>query len=338
MKKNKSDSAASRLRIVVIAAIAIVLGGGLLLAATGPGSAVGDGSHTIVYEVPAGSGAIRVAHDLFEEGVLADPAYFRWYLTLTGNAGAIKTGVYELNDGMSAAEIATILVEGRVRMQSLTIPEGWNNRQIGDYLAEQGLIENREEFLRLARDPDVLRRFGILDETTEGYLFPETYLVPDGYSAAQLQVRMLERFQAVIAELAPEGMSAREIRDRVVLASIVEREAVRPEERPMMARVFLNRLDQRMRLESCATIQYLLDRPRARLYERDLRIPSPYNTYQHAGLPPGPISNPGRAALEAAFQPIENDYLFFVLKPDGSHRFSRTYQEHLDAKRRFLGT
>ena len=104
----------------------------------------------------------------------------------------------------------------------------------------------------------------------------------------------------------------------------------------MMARVFLNRLDKNMRLESCATVQYLLDKPRAKLYERDLQIQSPYNTYRNGGLPPGPVSNPGKAALEAAFQPVENDYLYFVLKPDGSHYFSQSYREHLNAKHKYL--
>ncbi|MBX7058915.1 MAG: endolytic transglycosylase MltG [Leptospirales bacterium] len=330
----------ARMKKMLILALAV--GGALLLGGFAlvqwRGAAAGDGTHRVEFEVAAGAGALSVSRALKDQGLVRDADWFRTYLRLRGLSGKLKTGVYELNDGMSVGQIAAILSEGRVRLIALTIPEGWNNRQIGDYLAEKGFVRDRAEFLRIASDPDTLRRYGISDASTEGYLFPETYMAPPGYPAAKLQELMLKRYQQVLKEVVGDRQySPVELRERVILASIVEREAVRPEERPMMSQVFLNRLHKRMRLESCATIQYLLDRPRAKLYDKDLQIVSPYNTYRNAGLPPGPISNPGRAAIEAAFAPAQSEFLYFVLKPDGSHHFSATYSEHLEAKRRYLG-
>lgn len=325
------------IKTIAATGIGLIVVGAILLKFASPGRPAGDGSVQIDFEVPAGAGAQTVGRELENAGLIRSAPYFRTMLRLTGRSQDIKVGIYELNDGMSGDEIADILTEGRVRLTALTIPEGWTNRQIGDYFAEKGFVRDRAEFLEIASDAAVRQKYNIPEQTTEGYLFPETYKVPDGYPAAKIQEVMIRRFYSVLDEIkGDQEFSPEELRKRIVLASIVEREAVKPEERPMMARVFLNRLDESMRLESCATVQYLFDKPRPRLFERDLKIESPYNTYLHKGLPPGPISNPGRAALEAAFDPVDNDYLFFVLKPDGSHHFSRTYQEHLNAKRRYI--
>lgn len=328
----------SRLRLLAMAGGAgvLVAVGAVLLVWNSMLGAPGDGETKVEFEVPSGVGAFRVARELETQGLIRSPDGFRAYLRLTGQSQSIKVGLYELNDGMSAGEIADILTEGRVQLTGLTIPEGWTNRQIGDYLAEKGYVPNRAAFLKVASDPETLKKWGIPDRSTEGYLFPETYMVARGSSVEVIHEAMLKNFFNVLEEVSGSREITPEQRRRIVLASMVEREAVKPEERPMMAQVFLNRLDQNMRLESCATIQYLFDRPKPRIYERDLQIESPYNTYRNAGLPPGPISNPGRAAIEAAFEPKAGDYLFFVLKPDGSHHFSRTYGEHLRAKKVFI--
>ena len=323
--------------LIGLAAAAMFLGLGVLalVSATMLG-APGDGERIVEFEVPRGVGAFRVARDLEDQSLIRSADSFRMYLRLTGASQDIKVGLYELNDGMSAGEIAEVLTEGKVQLKGVTIPEGWTNRQIGDYLTEQGYVQSREEFLTLSRDPAILAKYGIPDPSTEGYLFPETYMVARGSDVRVIHEAMLKKFFDVLEEVSGTREVNAQIRERIVLASIVEREAVRPEERPMMAQVFLNRLEQNMRLESCATIQYLFDRPKKKIYERDLEIQSPYNTYRNAGLPPGPISNPGRAAIEAAFQPRAGEYLFFVLKPDGSHHFSKTYNEHLQAKKKFI--
>lgn len=335
-RKNQPASANRRLWLLA-ALIPLLLGVGYF-ALQFPGRATGAGERKVDFEVSQGVGAMTVSRKLAELGLIRDADYFRQYLRFTGRSGKLKVGTYALDDSMSASEIAAILTEGRIRLIALTIPEGWHNRQIGDYLTEKGFVESREAWLAVTRDPAARRKYGILDETTEGYLFPETYMVPPGYKPEQIQELMLKRFAAVIREVQGDAeYSPQELRQRIVLASIIEREAVKPEERPIMSRVFLNRLDKGMRLESCATVQYLFERPKRRLYDRDIAMPSPYNTYLHRGLPPGPISNPGRAAIEAAFSPAESEYLFFVLKPDGSHHFSTTYAEHLTAKRKYLG-
>ena len=303
-----------------------------------PAAPPGNGDVKVVYEVPRGSGSYRVTADLKKEGLIKNARFFKFYLRLTGNTNSIKQGVYELNDGMSAGEIIEILTSGRVRMMSLRFPEGWNRKQIGDYLTKKKLVANREEFLKITEDPEILRKYKIPGASTEGYLFPSTYSVPVGYSAQKVQDLMIRTFFKEVKKAgAPENISPQDLFDRLTLASIVEREAVKSDERPMMAQVFLNRLKKGMRLESCATIQFLLKKPRFRLYNKDLEIDSPYNTYINRGLPPGPISNPGVAALKASFNPKPGPYLFFVLKPDRSHHFSVSYSEHLSAKKKFLG-
>jgi len=321
-------------RVLLVIAL-LALAGGFYLLSARPST----NKETVDFEVPPGAGIHRVASDLESKGLISSKEAFKLYMRLSGKAGAIKAGTYELGPSLSMLEIGERLASGKVKLLALTIPEGWTNRQIGDYLTAKGLVKDRADFLRMAADSGLLGEFSIPAETTEGYLFPETYHVPAGYSPMQLQKLMIKNFRAALRKAgAPTDLRPDLLHERVILASIVEREAVRPEERPMMAQVFINRLEKKMRLESCATVQYLFDKPRPRLFEKDLKIDSPYNTYQIKGLPPGPVSNPGLAALKAAFAPEKSTYLYFVLKPDGSHHFSETYKEHLDAKKKYLDT
>lgn len=324
-----------RIALFSITAGALVLGGAFYYLY---GNSVGDGSHRVDFEVRPGVGSYTVARDLEEAGLIRDATAFRWLLRATFRGSSVKAGYYELNDGMSPEKIADVLTEGKVRMTRFTIPEGWNNRQIGEHLANKGFVSSKEEFLRLTRSEEVLRRFQIPAQTTEGYLFPDTYTIPIGYPPEKIHEAMVKRFFDVLGGIQDGGVDPETLHRKLILASIIEREAAKPEELPMMASVFLNRIEDGMRLESCATVQYLLPEPREKLYDRDLQIKSPYNTYKNAGLPPGPISNPGEPALDAAFHPDANPYLFFVLKPDGSHYFSTSYDEHLRAKKKYLGS
>ena len=298
---------------------------------------VGSGKQQVDLKVEQGIGAIAVAHRLKEARLISSAVFFRWFLTL--GAYSIQQGEYVLNDGMWLSEIAAILGEGRIKLKAITIPEGWNHRQIGDYFASQGLIKDRESFLRLSRSPDILRKYRIQDTSTEGYLYPETYMIPPNYTAEKLHGLMLEKFFSVLRKITTQSeivYTGKELRRRIILASIVEREARHAHERPVIAQVFLNRIKKNMKLESCATIQYLFPKPKVKLYHIDLVRPSPYNTYLHRGLPPGPIANSGKAALEAAFRPDKNDYLYFVVKPDGTHHFSVDYQGHIQAKKKYI--
>jgi UPF0755 protein len=324
------------IRIIIGAAAALLIGAGLF-AIAGPGRPPGNGSKKVLFEIESGSGPGSVSERLAAEGLITNSAYLRFLLRTTAG-GKIKMGVYEINDGMSAGEIASLISRGKVKMISITIPEGWHNRQIADEMVAKGLVKTTDEFLKLTEDPQVLAKYKIPAKTTEGYLFPETYSVPLGYSATSFQDLMIRQFLKKAREAgAPENITPQELHEKVIMASIIEREALKREELPLMAQVFENRLEKRMKLESCATIQYLFERPHKKLYERDLVIQSPYNTYIHKGLPPGPISNPGLPALRAAFHPEATDALFFVLKPDGSHHFSKTFKEHNEAKQKYLG-
>jgi len=227
-----------------------------------------------------------------------------------------------------------------VLFHRVTIPEGYTVTQIEEILAEKGIVD-RTRFREALKSEDFslpyLSPAPRDPRHLEGFLFPATYEFPAGLAEKEIIGLMLQRFDAV---LTPElqrrsqamGLSVREV---VTLASLVEREARLDEERPIIAAVFLNRLRRGMRLESCATIQYILGKQKEKLTYRDLQIPSPYNTYLHDGLPPGPIANPGLASIKAVLYPAEVDYLYFVARGDGSHYFSRTLGEHQTAARRY---
>ncbi len=300
-------------------------------------SPVGDGGRAIQFEILPGSGGYAISQKLKELKLIHHSRFFRFYLQLLGHSSSIHVGVYELNDSMWMPEIISSIASGKVKLYPLTIVEGWNNRQIGDYLTEKGLVKNREEFLEISSNQSILKKYKIKGASTEGYLLPETYMIPKGYSAKYFHELMLQYFFRELKKITG-GISfpVQKIHERIILASIVEREAQHAKERRVIARVFLNRIEKRMRLESCATVQYLFPKPKKKLYLQDLEKPSPYNTYIHYGFPPGPISNPGRASLKAVFDPEQNKYLYFVVKPDRSHHFSENYAGHLKAKERYI--
>ncbi|MDF3821624.1 endolytic transglycosylase MltG [Leptospira sp. 96542] len=301
------------------------------------GGAVGDGQNKYELIVDPGEPSSSVVKELATSGMIKSSVYFNYLIKFTRSGNKIKQGVYDINDGMSARKILDVIISGKVKLVTFTVPEGYNNRQIGDLLTNKKLAKSQEEFLQITTNQALLSKFNIPAKTLEGYLFPETYSVPLNYPLERIAEMMIKRFYKKLESI-PEskGISPAELHFRVVLASIVEREAVKKEERPMMAGVFLTRIEKNINLESCATIQYLFDKPKKRLFESDLKIQSPYNTYINGGWPPGPISNPGLPALIAAFKPEKSDKLFFLLKPDGSHYFSATFKEHLDAKKKYI--
>lgn len=301
------------------------------------GSATGKGEFSYELEISPGEGYKTVSLELFQNKLIHSRKYFHFLLYVTRNTKNLKQGVYILNNGMNASEIIKILVSGKVKTITFTVPEGFHNRQIADLLTAKKLSPSREYFLEAASNPEILKKYNIPASTVEGYLFPETYVVPYNYKTEQVIELMLKRFFKNLQTI-PEAkdISPQELHEKVILASIVEREAKKKEEQPLIAGVFLKRLKINMPLESCATVQYLFEKPKKRLLEKDLEIVSPYNTYLNKGYPPGPISNPGLPAIIAAFRPIESENLFFLVKPDGSHHFSKTHAEHLEAKKKYI--
>ena len=242
-----------------------------------------------------------------------------------------QAGAYDLSPSMSADEIWARLCAGKVAERKLTLPEGFTLAQMAERVAER-LEVPAEAFVDAARSSKVSREvaFRLPRGQLEGYLFPSTYTFAVGGKAPPMVGEMLATFQRVFAqpyrkELARRKLTLHEV---VTLASLVEREARVPAERALIAGVIQNRLRKGMRLECDATVQYALGGHKSRLLYQDLRVDSPYNTYLHAGLPPGPICNPGLACLKAALSPARTDCLFYVARRNGHHLFTRTFAEH----------
>jgi UPF0755 protein len=297
----------------------------------------GDGSKKTDFVVKSGWGSSAVTSSLARESLIKSRTGFKIMLFITGKTTDIKRGIYTLDDSMRPSKIIDILTSGRTKTVTFTIPEGFNNRQVADELVKKGLFTSKEQFIKLASSPAVLSRFNIKGGSAEGYLFPDTYTVPVGYPAEKIIVLMIEHFFEKVSELNGFPQEPEKRQRFITLASIVEREAKVVNERPLIAAVFINRLKKDMPLESCATIQYLFDPPKKRIYFQDLDKVSPYNTYRNRGLPAGPISNPGLSSLNAVLKPADTDYLFFVVKGNGEHHFSKDYREHLKAKKEYNG-
>ncbi|MEA4883445.1 MAG: endolytic transglycosylase MltG [Clostridia bacterium] len=288
--------------------------------------------------IPDGATASQIAAILQQNGLIRYREGFRIEACMLGKESLLKAGRYEFTVGQSVRSILEAVASGRVVMTRITIPEGSTARQIAHIFAVSGLAQEAEAMALVNDPPKEIREaypFLPYGESLEGYLFPDTYEFADGVSPLRIIRAMLAQFQKTAGaafDKASFHPSALSDRDALILASVVEKEAKAPEERSIIAQVFLNRLERGMPLQSCATVQYLLPVPKERLLNTDLEIDSPYNTYINKGLPPGPISNPGLASITAVLTPKPGDYLYFVAAGDGSHIFSRTYEEHLRAK------
>ncbi len=300
-----------------------------------------DDGNTIEIEIPTGSSTRAIAEILKDNELIHNDLFFRYQVKRLGLDSEMKAGIYELSKDMKIEKIIDLLVKGNEKVDSVrfTIPEGYNIVQIATKLADEELVD-RDRFIQLAKEGDFNYSFvqAIPDNADikyklEGYLFPETYEIKVGTTEEEIIKRMLDQFAK---EWKPEWdslMADRNltIHEVVTLASIIEREIIVDFERPIAAGVFTKRLNESWRLESCATVQYVLGKQKAQILNSDMEIDDPYNTYVYGGLPPGAIGNPGRASLEAAVDPENNPYYFFVTKKDGTntHYFSKTYEEHL---------
>jgi UPF0755 protein len=259
----------------------------------------------------------------------------------------IKAGRYLIKMPATSEEILAVLEAGKERLFKLTVPEGWTLSKIAALLDKEGIC-GAEDFLKTAKSPEaraLLAAHGVnLPENSspEGFLYPDTWYFPAHCPPLTVIKTMengfFEKFKALCTEKNVDfsKLTSNDIINDVILASIVEREYRAADEAPLMAGVFENRLKKHMRLESCATVEYViteqLGRPHQdRLFDKDLQLDSPYNTYRHGGLPPGPICCPGAVALGAALAPEKTDYLFFRVKGNGRHYFSTTFDEHIKA-------
>lgn len=288
----------------------------------------------IYFFVHQGESVKAVAKNLKDAGLIHSELFFTTLARVSRKTSSIKAGEYKIRAGMNNTEILNMLSEGKVSTLKFTVPEGLHIKQIAKLLEGYGIVD-AQEFIEACYNKDLLTRYSIPFHSAEGFLFPDTYVVAKGLNAQQIASIMIERFFENLEEISffPENLE--ELKRVVTIASLVEREVKVDTERPLVAAVFYNRLKAGKRLESCATVQYVLGETKSRLLYNDLKIDSPYNTYIHKGLPPGPIANPGIKSISASIYPAEVDYLFFVSKRDGSHYFSETYQEHLKAIQKY---
>ena len=310
-----------------------VLLGFLLLTGFAAGCASEDQT-PVTLTIRRGSSFREAAESLAVHDVVFNARLFGFYAARKGLDRKIEYGTYVIRRGASWDEILTALQLGKGIVHKVTIIEGWPLWEIIPALAA-GLSLPPDSFEVAVRDPGLLRRLGVPRglATAEGYLFPDTYLFPEGISARTAVELMVRRFEKVWKpEWNARLDSIKLTRHQVVtLASIVEKEVRRGEERPIVAAVYTNRLNKKMALQADPTVQYAQRRRPGRVLYSDLRVASPYNTYIRVGLPPGPIASPGAASLEASLYPANVPYLFFVARSDGHHEFRNTYSEHLRA-------
>ena len=303
----------------------------------------GSGPHdpgntkTILVTVPRGTSTNGIGTLLESQGLISDASVFRLKARLEGYDGKFRAGEYSLSPGMTMDEIIEQLLAGRDSTTRFTIPEGYDLRRTADVLEAQGFID-RESFFQEIREGDFdywfTQNLKEGDNRLEGYLYPETYEIFANATEHEIIDKMLSQFNVVFTEKHVQRMQELELDldEVMILASIIEREAVVSEDRPVIAGVFQHRLEIGMPLQSCATIQYILGEQKPVLSIADTQIQSPYNTYIMKGLPPTPICSPGIESINAALWPEETDYLYFLAKGDGSHVFSVTYDEHLRNK------
>jgi UPF0755 protein len=305
----------------------------LLVATAACGSSTKEGYGRV--SIPQGAAFRTAADSLHAHGFVSSPWLFRVYARITGRDRQIRAGTYVLQHGLSWNQLVDALRKGQGLERRVTIPEGWSLAQIVPELSTA--LGVPEDSVRAAvRDPALRNDLGITTPTLEGYLFPDTYIFSYGTQSRAAVKELVRHFQQVWKpewndRLRQLGMSRNDI---VTLASIIEKEARLPEERPVISAVYHNRLRIGMPLQADPTVQYALGEHRERVLYRDLEVESPYNTYRHTGLPPGPIASPGRASIEAALYPASVPYLYFVADSDGHHEFRTTFKEHREAKER----
>ncbi len=292
-----------------------------------------DVTDKLVY-IKSGMSLKEVSEKLYQDKLIKSDVVFRLYLQLKGLATGIQAGYYKFNTGMRADEIIDKLIKGNTASYRLTIPEGSTIEDIADRLVSKGL--DKEKFLKLARNKksEFIEGSNNVNYKLEGFLFPDTYSIPYEASEEQVIVIMFREFKKKISLLNNEIEESRyDLYQIITIASLIQAEtSYIDEEAALISGVIYNRLNRKMKLQLDATVQYSLPEHKVRLLYSDLKVESPYNTYLNRGLPPGPINNPGLAAIKAALNPADVDYLYYVATKSGRHKFTRTYQEHLEVQ------
>lgn len=336
--KNKLSSLGWKKWAAIAAVLIVLVGGGLGTYLAFGTTAVmqrsdRDAKENIYMTVKSGTTASEISERLTQLGVIDSRFRFWWLMKLQGDAGKFKTGTYAFKPHMDEQAVLDKLVAGDTTIVKFTIPEGFGVKEIAKRLADEGLVDE-QDFLEKAKTYapyDYMKKLPNERYAAEGYLFPDTYEIQSDVTPELIMKMMTQDFDsrltpAMRQQAASMGLS---IHDLVTLASLVEKEARYDEDRPIIAQVFLKRLQMGMPLQSDTTLQYLMAGPKENVSIADTKIDSPYNTYQHEGLPPGPIASPGMKAINAVLHPAATDYLYFVADHDGYNHYAKTYEEHL---------
>ena len=286
----------------------------------------------VFVDIPPGSAPATIGNRLVETGVVRDARTWQIALWISGRSRSLRAGEYRFDAPMHALDVIDKIARGDVYRRRLTFREGLTIPEMAQTFEERG-FGKADEFREAAQNAALINDLDPEARDLEGYLFPETYALPRGTSAAAVVAQMVDGFKtALTPELrsaaAAAGLTTRQL---VTLASLVEKETGTPAERPLVAAVYSNRLKIGMAMQADPTVIYALQKAgkyTGNLRRDDLQFDSPYNTYRYAGLPPGPIAAPGKASLEAAAKPADVDYLYFVSRNDGSHVFASTLEEH----------
>lgn len=296
----------------------------------------GAGKVVNIVEFSKGTPLRKLADELEKGGILGSSRLFILYARLKGVADRAKAGTYQFTDGEPPAEILRKLVAGEVYEKRFAVPEGYSIYQIAELLEGRQLF-SKEAFLKECRNQALLKELGIHGKSVEGYLFPSTYNLANVTDPADFIRLMTGHFRKVYERYSSLEERSRLTRHQIItLASMVEKEAVIPEEKPLIASVFFNRLKKGMPLQSDPTAVYGMYAFGGKVTKRDVQRKSAYNTYKFRGLPPGPIGNPATGAIEAVLLPAATDYYYFVAKKDGTHHFSTTLDEHNRAVNLYL--
>ncbi|SKA81745.1 UPF0755 protein [Caloramator quimbayensis] len=297
----------------------------------------------IIFRVDRGENRKTVINKMLRNKIIKNQFFANVYAKNKNIGKDLKQGIYILNTSMTPSQILDKVLNGRIDKDPdivyVTIPEGFTVKEIAERLNKEGLINDIDSFINECQNGNFNYQFlkaipKDRKSRLEGYLFPDTYEFKKGISSHDIIDKMLSRFNdiyesVIVPQINSQSYSSDEI---IIMASIVEEEAKIDSERPIISKVFYNRLNKNMKLESCATVQYALGTHKSTLYYKDLQVESPYNTYKYSGLPKGPICSPGKRSIEAALKPANADYIYFVSKGDGSHYFTNNYNEFLKYK------
>lgn len=339
--KNKKIARKRRVRFVIVIVVflllvAIVAGGGYGYYKHASKAVDPNDKSSIVVSIPEGSSVKTMAKILKEKGLIRNKSVFVSNAKETNQTDKMKSGKYKFSKSMDNQTIIDMMIKGKVYQDGIkvTIPEGSVSTDIVDTLVKKGL-GSRDKYVKLFRNPEKFsKKFTFLNDkriaTLEGFLYPETYFFKKSATEEEIFTKMISEFEKKYVKNAQKYVEKNKLNfyDTIIMASIVEKEAVKDVDRPIIAGVFYNRLEKKMRLQSDAVLQYGLPNRKSRVLFSDLKVESPYNLYLNDGLPPTPIASPGIESIKAAANPKKTEYLYFVTNKDGTNSYSKTFDEH----------